>query len=457
MVSRKEDDQMSAPGPLIATRKEMAYLPLTMQQEWALRHWVQTVDPYIVPFAVRLHGPLCVDALRRSLAAVLGRHGALRTRIAVGHGTLLQVIDAAAEPELQIITCSSSTASEAQSEARRLVEQFFMRPLDFAIDPPCRAMLLQLCDHTHVLAIVISHMVCDGISARIFRRELWTLYADIVTDRPPSLAGAPLQYADYTLWQQSERRRSAERHEHHWRDELAQTHPVRLPVDAGLEDVTPFSPASVDIAWPRELSSGFLRAGLLAKTTPALVMLTLYSVVLSSRSGQRDIVIPFAIPGRMSSAQASIIGFFSHYLPVRIRIAEGQTFIDLLKQVSSQFISAHEHVDFGKWVGDFPDIRRGTSLNWSPGDFVTSTPSDWSGASGLPTIEAFPFRLDPPPGFRRSCDTLCYLRSTHEAIWGFLDYRGDLFRAETMQRLCARLKACAELVVRNPDAPVESF
>jgi len=430
-------------------------VPLSLQQSWALQHWVQPVEPYVVPFAVRLRGRLNIDALQRSLTAVVHRHGSLRTRIAMVDGEMRQVIDEPTEQPLEIVSCTSTTAIDPEDEARTLVEEFFRRPVDFANDAPCRALLIELNEQTHVLAFTIGHMVCDGISARIFRREVWTLYADFACGRPPSLVDMPMQYADYTLWQAQELQRSAERHAAYFRTQLADAQPFRLPVENELQDVSPFSPAKAEIVWNEQLSSALLRVSLVSRTTPALVMLALYSVVLASWSGQQDLVVPFVAPGRVSSAQAGVIGFMSQYLPVRIRLADDETFLDLLKHVSGQFFAAHEHLDFGKCMFDWPQMRLGTSLNWSPGDFVTSTPADWSPQDGLPTIEPFNVTFRTPPGFRQRYDTLCYLRSTSSGIWGFIDYRADKFRAETMRRICLHLKDCAEKIAASPTTTVE--
>ncbi|MBA3938443.1 MAG: hypothetical protein H0X38_13365, partial [Planctomycetes bacterium] len=87
----------TAPDPSVA-------IPLSSAQE---RLWIANqIDPgssaYFVARAAWITGPLQVGLLRASLAAVMARHEALRTRFPVIDGQPLQVVEAEAIPEFEI-------------------------------------------------------------------------------------------------------------------------------------------------------------------------------------------------------------------------------------------------------------------------------------------------------------------------------------------------------------------
>lgn len=70
-------------------------LPLSFAQQrlWFLAQIEGASATYNVPMAMRLHGPLDRDALRRALADLVRRHEALRTRFEERDGVPYQCID----------------------------------------------------------------------------------------------------------------------------------------------------------------------------------------------------------------------------------------------------------------------------------------------------------------------------------------------------------------------------
>ena len=86
-------------GPQICTNAGKAttdtgatvrHAPLTFQQEWAVKHWMEYDVPYSVAVTLHLKGVLYPDLLCRSLSVVVDRHEALRTRIVVFNDVLQQ-------------------------------------------------------------------------------------------------------------------------------------------------------------------------------------------------------------------------------------------------------------------------------------------------------------------------------------------------------------------------------
>src|SRR6266508_488250 len=89
-----------APGGQPGPRRPEAPLPLSFTQEqlWFLDRLEPGTAVYNVPFALRLAGPLEIDALREAIDAIVARHEALRTVFAEDDGELRQVV----RPELHV-------------------------------------------------------------------------------------------------------------------------------------------------------------------------------------------------------------------------------------------------------------------------------------------------------------------------------------------------------------------
>ncbi|MYX24401.1 condensation domain-containing protein, partial [Streptomyces sp. SID8380] len=152
---------------------------------------------YNFPLVVRLRGALDTEALRRALHDVTVRHESLRTLVGVHEGEPYQLLVPAdeARPPLTV-----SERSEADLPA--LIEAAQRRPFDLTRELPVRAEVFTLAPEEHVLALVLHHITTDEWSDRPFLADLDTAYAARARGTAPEWAPLPVQYADYTLWQE---------------------------------------------------------------------------------------------------------------------------------------------------------------------------------------------------------------------------------------------------------------
>ncbi|MBX4378257.1 hypothetical protein K4H02_24685, partial [Mycobacterium tuberculosis] len=64
-----------------------------------------------------------------------------------------------------------------------------------------RVRLLREDESTHLLVVVLHHIVADGESMGPFLGDLITAYAARTSGRAPAFGPLPVQYADFALWQ----------------------------------------------------------------------------------------------------------------------------------------------------------------------------------------------------------------------------------------------------------------
>ena len=62
-------------------------------------------------------------------------------------------------------------------------------PFDLTIEPGWRPSIFRLGPEDHVLSIVMHHIISDGWSVDILRKELMVFYAAAIRSRPPPLSG----------------------------------------------------------------------------------------------------------------------------------------------------------------------------------------------------------------------------------------------------------------------------
>jgi hypothetical protein len=164
-------------APLVATARGPD-LPLSSAQQrlWFLDQLTPGTPAYNIPCALRLTGPLQTDALERAIAGLVARHESLRTRFAAHGGHPVQVIAATAPGLLPVIDLRAGSAAERERQLDELLLAEAVRPFDLAAGPLLRTQLYRLDDEHWVLGFTLHHIIADGWSLAVLRRDLSALY-----------------------------------------------------------------------------------------------------------------------------------------------------------------------------------------------------------------------------------------------------------------------------------------
>jgi hypothetical protein len=429
------------------------FAPLTFQQEWALNHWMPYSDPYVVPLAVRLRGPLDSEALRKSIQAVVHRHDSLRTRLVMVNEAIKQRVDQRVEYHLDVTTITDTSGRGIETATADIAYRLFWKKVGLS-EPQLNVNLLRLSDLDHVLVVAIYHIITDGISAMLFFEELLTAYGDFIRGTPLSLPNVRLQYSTYAVSQRKGHPRWLEQHAQYWKTKLAGARPVMLPTDPDLESLEPFRASFVEISLGISMSSRLRRLAQSERSTIAITMISLYSILMACLSGQRDFVIPFVVSGRTSPDDMRMLGLLGEYLPLRMQIGEDESFTDFLKASTKELLAACEHLDGGRIGSDQPEFFNGTSFNWLPSDLSVRAPPGWMGRTDCPSIEPFRVSTDLAAGCRIPCSMFW---SGSDGIRGTVFYRADRFGGRTMNRLSEDLRLICKNVVEEPSVRVSSL
>jgi hypothetical protein len=432
-------------------------IPLTLQQEWAWKHFMQTEVPYIVHDARRLRGPLSVDVLCRSLGLVIERHESLRTRIVTVDGVPQQQIDEPSEFGLQIVSFGETPGNDIEAHAASFLRSFFGKPIDLERGPLFDVRLLRLSGQDHILAMVHHHLLTDSVSFNLLLRELWASYGALCRGQQPALPALSMQYGDYALWQRNEHSRWLQKHGDYWRGRLASAVRVCLPTDKGLYDVRSNKAAAITTKLSQKLSRALHDLARRQRVTTSTVMLSLHSILLSCWSGQRNFAIPYVVSGRLGTRDLNIIGQLGQFLVLRIELAEDTTFIQVLQLLTQEFLAAYTHLDFGKVISDRSDLFTGVALSGVMESFDAFSRNTLRCPDGEIAIEFFPIGFTMPDEFRLACDAYLILWSADSRICSCCHYRADRFTVETMQRFFEALQLIAEQVANDPTARVSTL
>ncbi|MFH8388032.1 condensation domain-containing protein, partial [Kitasatospora sp. NPDC018058] len=152
---------------------------------------------YNIPMVMRLAGELDREALRAALNDVVERHESLRTLFPEVDGVPRQEVLGVAAAGVGISVVPTTEAELEEALAAAAAGGF-----DLASDLPLRVTLFVLSPTEYVLSLVLHHIAADGWSFAPLSRDLAQAYAARVEGRAPGWEPLPVQYVDYTLWQQ---------------------------------------------------------------------------------------------------------------------------------------------------------------------------------------------------------------------------------------------------------------
>jgi len=202
------------------------------QRLWLLERMLPAGAVYNTGQVLRLSGELAVAALERALAEVVRRHEALRTRFAVKEGVPVQVVSPALVVTLAAEAVAGATAAARRAAAMGLAQAEAQRGFELGEGPLWRVRLWQLEAEEHWLQLTMHHIVTDGWSTGVLKREMSVLYAAYRNGEASPLAALPVQYADYAVWQrqwlqgEGRARQLAD-----WREARAEVPVLALPTD----------------------------------------------------------------------------------------------------------------------------------------------------------------------------------------------------------------------------------
>jgi amino acid adenylation domain-containing protein/non-ribosomal peptide synthase protein (TIGR01720 family) len=447
----------------IPRRGNATTIPLSFAQErlWFLDQFIPDNPAYNILVALRMRGPLKLDALQRSLVAIVERHAALRTSFATVNKQPVQVIAAQAEAPLAIVDLRDIPPAEQEAEARRQARAELLRSFDLQQGPLFRFTLLRLhrepSEHgthdDHILLLVVHHIVFDGWSMGVFQQELRDHYNAYASGQQPTPPELLIQFSDYAHWQREswQAERQAEQLAY-WTRQLAGVPPLlEIPTDRPRPPVQSYRAGTLPILLPRETVAALTALGQHEGATLFMTLLAAFKLLLARYTGQEDIVLGTPIAGRTQRETENLIGFFANTLVLRSDLSGNPSFRELLRRVRETALGAfaHQETPFEQIV---EALKLERNLSYTPlfqiVFMLQNTPST---ALDLAELKTEPFLTDTPLA---KFDLQLGLWEIGDELHGELLYNADLYDDTTIQRLSWHFVQLLRSIAAEPDRPV---
>ncbi|MGY4761311.1 non-ribosomal peptide synthase/polyketide synthase [Paenibacillus caseinilyticus] len=405
---------------------------------------LQQLDPqstaYHMPGVYELEGRVDAGRLERALKGLVQRHEALRTSFAAEDGEIVQRIEREA-----------SFGVPARSYGEKPIEAIaadFVKPFELERAPLFRAELAEAGGRTYLL-LDMHHIISDGVSMGILVKDFVRLY------NGEELEPLRIQYKDYAAWH-NRRLKEGElaKQEAYWTAQFEDGVPVlRLPYDYERPALQSFEGERLHFTLGGEATQGLRVLAKEQEATMPMVLMSVFTILLSKYSGQEDIVVGTPVAGRPHADLQEMVGMFVNTLALRSRPAGGKTYRAYLQEVKMSSLQAYDHQSYPlEQLAEKLGTRRDLSRNPLFDVMLDMSGLEETDGIALDDTALHPYRVENPVS---KFDLTLKAYETESAIELTFEYATALFKKETMERTAGHLLRLIDEILGNPDVELK--
>ncbi|UCH95062.1 MAG: amino acid adenylation domain-containing protein [Candidatus Aminicenantes bacterium] len=395
-----------------------------------------------LPFILILEGHLERTRLETSLGCVIKRHESLRTSFEMVGSELVQRIH-------ETVDFAVEYHEEKQAGERLKINSItraFVRPFHLSRPPLLRVGLIEEKEDRHIFMMDMHHIISDGTSLSIFTNEFVTLY------QGEQLSPMRLQYRDYTEWNNSlMHSEEMVKQKTYWLELFEDGIPgLNIKTDFQRPQVQDFQGHHIITVFEKELTTQLRVLIKETNTTLYIMLLTVFTILMSKYSGQDDIVVGSGIAGRKYEELENIIGMFANLLPMRNLPLEHKVFRNFLEEVKKNALNAFENQDypFDELVSQLAanrDLKRNPLFDvvFQVNNFETESPGKKDSLENL-TVIPYEFEFN-----QAHFDLSLSVRDTDKYISMSLEYSTSLFKPSTAERISKHFLEILDQVLQD--------
>ena len=386
---------------------------------------------YNVPVAMRIKGNIDISRLEAGMNELICRHDTLRMSFLTKDGAVFRIADDI-KLGLECMGC--------EEEGLNTLLENMVWPFDLSTAPLFRVKLIEIKEKEgeYVLFFDFHHLIADGISVHHFIRELFEVYSGM------KLPVSPVEYKDVVYWEQS---RDISRQRSYWISRLQGELPVlELPMDFPRPAITSTEGAKRQFVLPEVTTARLREVATANKSTLHVLLFSLFNLLLSKLTGQKDIIVGIPVAGRTHPDLAKMIGMFVNNLAIRSSINGDETFAQLLAVQRNTISSALGHQEYPfeqlvREIGVAPDSSRNPLFDAM---FIYQS-------MGLPDIGNAGLTASPcffDPGISKFDISMEVFEQQETILWN-IEYSTRLFKKENIERFAGYFENLIGYVISN--------
>ena len=332
---------------------------------WVLSQFEGGSIAYNIPHTSYFQINIDIPSFKKAVYSTIDRHEILRTVFREDdNGEVRQFVLNGDDLGFVIESKDYRNEKDSEQKVREYISEDSYKAFDLEKGPLMRAALLQVEDERYVFYYNMHHIISDGWSMDILRKDVFSYYEAYKEKKPVELKPLRIQYKDYSAWQLSQlKEESFKSHRDYWLKSLEGELPVLdLPSSKHRPKVKTNNghglSTYVDSAITSKLkkysesNGGSLFMGLLAA----------WNILMYRYTSQSDIIIGTPVAGREHADLEDQIGFYVNTLALRNEVNPDEDFNTFYRRVKDNTLKSYSHqmYPFDRLVEEL-DIKGDTS------------------------------------------------------------------------------------------------
>lgn len=404
-----------------------------------------------------LGGNLNLEILEKSCQVLVEQHPILRTKYELNSDEVLQCIVPYTDVAENIFNVLDGI-NYSEHQISNWKFSIAQKNLDLSSGNIFQCHLLKMQNGSYMFALLVHHIVCDGLSLQHMCRYISLNYQSLLCDQAEHPDGGS-SYFDFIAWESdfhhSERYKESE---NYWLRQLENLPDFRLPMTEEIVENN-FLGEKLEFAIDDHCFKFISDLAKQSDISIFSVFSTVFDVLLYHYSQNENIVTGTLSSGRITPGSVKALGFFSNLLVLKNYISGNDTFLELIKRKSDLLIEAisHQSIPFNHLVEKLKP-RRTFARNplcqilcvfeevdaecFSFSD-VTTKPIDDSN-NGILFADFNSARFD----------LVLYGGIVDGELRCVLEYNKQLFKKKYMQNFCRHFVSLLSSIKHNIDIPI---
>ena len=391
------------------------------QQFWLLQQMVPDVAVANIAAKLSWCGPLDLMVLQEALLDLVRRHVYLRTTVKYTGETLEQLTHPPQAIPIELIDLRSAPSDVRAARVQLALDKAAQVPLSADSVPWIRATAVRAAEQRFEIALVVSHLICDGLSMGILCAELMQAYA-------ARLEGDAVQWTNQATVDLAPTVTAAAVAT----PPSGETPAMALPYDFPPPAAPSYRGQRLHLALSEAQTKALVALSRNQRVSPFVTWLSLLHTVAYRYSRQAELEIEIPMSGRDRGLRRAV-GPLLQSATLQVRADDETTFAQLLQANALHVDRAGETIEHSaarraQLLLDYQTALDEVSLT----DQITVVPGELDNGAAIAEL-----RL----GVRR--------RRRHFEI--HVDFDCDLFTAATAARFADHLQQVLTEVAQNPD------
>jgi amino acid adenylation domain-containing protein len=404
-------------------------------------------------FSIKLHGDTDVEALKRSVDALVNRHEALRSTFSPNGAKMC--VYSFLQPDITF----EDLSAKAEVYRTHLLDEYVTanmnKPFDLVNGPLMRVKIFRINKDVHQVFLTLHHIICDGWSFGVIMQELGKLYSADVAGTTVNLPEAP-KYSRYAVEQLNFATTADYKGtEQFWLNQYRGNVPVLdMPVDKARPEIRTFESKHYKHTLSTDLSAAVKKLAAQSGNSLVSTLLVGFEVWLQNVTGQHEVVVGVPAAGQTAIGEMGLVGHCVNLLPVKSSIDNDSTFLQYLKRRRSDILDAYDHqlITFGTLLKKLNVGRDASRVPLVPVVFN----SDMGMDEGI-GFHNLTHELIATPRAFENFELFINVNDIGSGLHLDWSYNAGLFNESSIKEMMAGFEALLMRVIENPDLLIRNI